>query len=226
MEYSGNIQGGPEASSSHRPDDGASAGEGDYLEVAGHGQFTATANAVSLAARVEAGKLIADGSALEEVGELASLRDRVLAGGATEVAVDEFEGRGKSGILGGSTEARYGVRIECPPESLSSVLLAIAKEKSADLTGATWRFPRDTERLREATADAARDARGDAAGLATALGIELGAPHRVLHHHWADDSSARPVRRKGKSLNLEDQYIRLAAERTVHAKVVLRYRMK
>jgi len=198
----------------------------DYLEVAGHAHFSVSADAVCLTVRVESGKLVADASALEAVDELASLRDRLRESGASGFAIDEFEGRGKSGLLSSGTDARYRVRIECPMESLSAVLLGIAKEKNATLTGATWSFPDDVDRLREATADAARDARGDAAGLAAALGVELAVPHRVLHHNWADDSSEGPVLRGSKTASLEDQYVRLAAERTIRTKVVLRYRMK
>jgi len=226
MQSTKRVRSGAEASSSHQPDDAASSGEVDYLEVAGHARFAISADAVCLTVRVESGKLVADASALESVDELASLRNRLRESGASDFAIDEFEGRGKSGLLGSSTEARYRVRIECPMDSLSAILLGVAKEKNATLAGATWRFPDDVERLREATADAARDARGDAASLATALGVELGVPHRVLHHQWADDSSEGPVPRGSKTASLEDQYVRLAAERTIHTKVVLRYRMK
>lgn len=226
MQSTKRVQSGAQASSSHRPDEAASSGEVDYLEVAGHAHFSVSADAVGLTVRVESGKLVADASAFEAVDELASLRNRLRKDGASGFTIDEFEGRGKSGLLGSGTEARYRVRVECPMGSLSAILLGVAKEKNATLASSSWRFPDDVERLREATADAARDARGDAAGLAAALGVELGVPHRVLHHHWAEDSSESPVPRGSKTASIEDQYVRLAAERTIHTKVVLRYRMK
>lgn len=225
MEFSKTVRGGAGPSTHHRPDDAMASGEVDYLEVAGHAAYEVPADAVSLTVRVEANALVADPSALQTVPALASLAQRLGQAGAGELSIATYEGRGRSGLLSSNTEARYHVCIECPVAHLAAVMLVIAQDKPSTLVEATWTFLPHEEAAKDAIVEAAKDARDKAQTLAGALGVALGAPHRVLHHYWAEDPSDRAVTYGSKAASLEDLYVRLAAKRTLHTKVILRYRM-
>lgn len=223
MQSSHRVAGHPEGSATHKPDDSGPSGEVDYLEVAGQASFTLQADRVSITVAVHASQLVAEASALSSVDALAALKNRLEQVGVSDIGVEAFEGRSKSGLLGGSTEARYRVRLVCGMSTLAPALLAIGEDKNATLSDATWHFPEDADSAQATTTQAALQARTQAEALAAALGVALGAPHRVLRHHWCEDDAGRPVVRSGKLL--DDLYVRLAARRTMFTKVVLRYRM-
>jgi len=223
MQSTKRVAGRPESGATHQPDDNGPSGEVDYLEVAGQASFTLLADRVSITVAVHAPQLVAEASALDSVDVLAALKRRVEQVGVTDISIEAFEGRSKSGLLGGSTEARYGLRLVCEMPTLAPTLLAIAEDKNATLGDATWHFAEDAGSAQEATTQATLQARAQAEALATALGVTLGRPHRVLRHHWCEDDAGRPVVRSGKIL--DDLYVRLAARRTMLTKVVLRYRM-
>lgn len=199
--------------------------EVDYLEVVGHARFDVHANGTRLILAVDAGALVADDSALSRVEELRALCDALKERGG-EVRLLAVEGRAKSGLLGSSTEARYTLEAAAPTSELAAIMIAIAKDKHADLVRSSWSYPDVDTRIDDAAADATRRAKRRAERLAEALDAPLGPPHCVLLDHHAEDESPSPVVRKSKSASMEDSRIRLASRRTIHVQVTLRYALR
>ncbi len=216
----------PDSFASHHSDVSGSSTEVDYLEVSAEAYYALLAHEATFTLTVESEKLVADGSALQEVEELKQLDAQLTKAGASPLSVTTFEGQTKSGVFGSSLVARYTVSASCKREALSEVVLAIGKNKDATLHQSRWSFPDDTDKRNTATARATRSAKLEAETIVKELDESLKKPHRVLVDANAVDDGAPPVRHTRKVASSSDgMYITLASRRVVTIKVTLRYRV-
>lgn len=217
------AQGAAEGMPLHQP---AAHVGADYIEVAGFDSFDLEADFVTLSVRVDGDVLDASRNAMSTVPELGALATSMKEAGADSPRIIEVEAREKSGLLSAGLQGRYIIEVGVPLDALPTCLSIVDRAKESELISTTWRYPDASDRRRESLMNAAASAQKDANALASALElVELGSPLCVLPSHSSTDISRRaPVVSYSSKMGSPDVHLSLTARRTVHTKVIIRFR--